>query len=165
MSEAPTQEALTTEDEALLEELVKFFNEGGTVKTLRDISPATIETLYAQGYNLYQTGKFDDALQIFKLLTILDHYDVRFPMGAGLCQQRLDHHEAAVECFSAAAIVDIKNPEPPYCAAESLIQMSRWTEAESGLFSATQLAGNKPEFQALKERASQLLERIKHKGE
>lgn len=158
MTEPLSPEPISQDEQLTIDALLHYVGKGGTLKALQDIPEDVIEALYSQAYTFFQANKFEQALDVFKLLGLMDHYDVRFPMGSGLCQQRIGNHERAVEFFAAAGVLDVRNPEPPFCVGESLIQLKKLEDAKVSLVSAIQLAGNRTEHTSLKKRAQQLLE-------
>ncbi|HGJ5874133.1 MAG TPA: tetratricopeptide repeat protein [Arsenophonus apicola] len=59
-------------------EIESFLTCGGTLAMLKEVSAEELEQFYTLAYNLYQSGKQQDAMAVFQLLCMLDHYDSRF---------------------------------------------------------------------------------------
>lgn len=62
-------------------------------------------------YGLYRNGKYADARDFFRFLTIADTHDRKHWMGLGACYQMLNEYQPAIECYSVAAV---QNPDDPY---------------------------------------------------
>ena len=144
------------------EELLSFLEEGGTLKMLHDVSADTIEHIYAVGYNLFQSGKLEQAGKVFQLLSMLDHYQARFFIGLGAVRQELGEYLQAIDAYSYAALVDVNDPRPPFHSAECHLKLEQLTEAESGFYSAKEMSAGKSEYADLHQRADIMLEAVKN---
>ncbi len=147
----------------LNDELFSFFEDGGTLKMLKDVPDDAIEQMYSVAFNLYETGKVEDAHKVFQVLCMLDHYQTRFYMGLAACRQEMGDLEQAIEAYSYAAILDIKDPRAPFHSAECHLKLGNLVEAESGFYSAKELAAVIPAQAELAQRADNLLEAVKQK--
>ncbi|MBS9884819.1 SycD/LcrH family type III secretion system chaperone VcrH [Vibrio alginolyticus] len=147
------------------EELLSFLEEGGTLKMLHDVSQDTIEHIYAVGYNFFQSGKIEQAAKVFQLLSMLDHYQVRFFIGLGAARQELGEYLQAIDAYSYAALVDVNDPRPPFHSAECHLKLEQLTEAESGFYSAKEMSAGKSQYADLHERAGIMLEAVRNKKE
>lgn len=81
------------------------------------------ENLYGLASGLYQDGDYKQAIQIFGLLAITDAYDPRFIFSIAACNQCLKLYSRAVVAYLAASILDVKDPKPPFYAAECHIEL------------------------------------------
>ncbi|EGR1222689.1 SycD/LcrH family type III secretion system chaperone VcrH [Vibrio parahaemolyticus] len=145
------------------EELLSFLEEGGTLKMLHDVSADTIEHIYAVGYNVFQSGKIEQAAKVFQLLSMLDHYQARFFIGLGAARQELGEYLQAIDAYSYAALVDINDPRPPFHSAECHLKLEQLTEAESGFYSAKEMSAGKSQYADLHQRAGIMLEAVRNK--
>ncbi|WP_304488601.1 SycD/LcrH family type III secretion system chaperone [Arsenophonus endosymbiont of Aphis craccivora] len=124
-----------------------------------------MEQCYTLAYNLYQSGKEEDAMAVFQLLCMLDHYDSRFFLGLGACRQATENWSAALETYSFATFLDVNDPRFPFHAAECLMQLSDFDGAQSGFESARLLATGKPEYEEIKLQSETMLDVINIKRE
>jgi secretion system chaperone SscA len=76
-----------------------------------DFSEQHISHLYSSAYEMYRNGKYGESKQFFRFLVLLNASDRRFWMGMGACYQMLKEYQAAIECYSVAAV---QNPKDPY---------------------------------------------------
>jgi len=91
-----------------LENLSKLLEDSSSASLLTDDN---ISTLYGIAYQLYSHGKYEDARQFFRFLTIARPFDRRFWMGLAASYQMQKNYPAAIECYSVAAI---QEPTDPY---------------------------------------------------
>ncbi len=145
------------------EEMLAFFDEGGTLKMLHDISDDTIEHIYSVGYNFFQSGKLEDASKIFQLLAMFDHYQARFFIGLGATRQELGEYLQAIDAYSYAALVDINDPRPPFYSAKCHVELDQLAEAESGFYSAKEMSAGKSEYENIHQQADIMLEAVRKK--
>jgi type III secretion system low calcium response chaperone LcrH/SycD len=149
-----------------LQELVEtFFETGATFKDLRGLTDETMEAIYSVAYNLYQNGKFEDALKIFQFLCFYDHYNKKYYMGLGACRQMLKQYAEAIDTFTYASILDSSDPTPPLYAADCHLALGNLEAAESGFYAAHEWSGTKEEYKEIKERAKSMLDLIQKKTE
>jgi len=92
--------------------LVEFFGKGGTFKDIKDMSDDAMEAIYSVAYNLYQGGKYEEAQKVFQFLCFYDHFNRKYFMGLGACQQMQKSYDNAIEIFSFATILDSDDPRP-----------------------------------------------------
>ena len=52
------QNQASQNDQQLNSQLIDFFNEGGCIRDLHDVSDETMEAIYTVAYNLYQSEKY-----------------------------------------------------------------------------------------------------------
>ena len=155
----------TTPDtsEIKAEDLIQFWDEGGTLKMLHDVSDDTIEHIYAVGYNFFQSGKIEQAAKVFQLLSMFDHYQARFFIGLGAARQELGEYLQAIDAYSYAALMDINDPRPPFYAAKCHVELDQLSEAESGFYSAKEMSAGKPEYENIHQQAGIMLEAVRNK--
>ena len=96
------------------EGLLSFLEEGGTLKMLHDVPSDTIEHIYAIGYSFFQSGRVEQAMKVFQLLSLLDHYQPRFFIGLGAARQEIGDYLLAIDAYSYAALMDGDDPRPPF---------------------------------------------------
>jgi len=157
-STQPEQDSVAVSIDEFTNDLMKFYEDGGTLKTLKDIPPDTMESIYSIAYNKFNAGQLDEANKIFQFLCLIDHYDARFFIGLGACRQRLHDYEMAAESYSFVTLVDVNNPVAPFHAGECYLQLGELEKAESAFFACGHLAAGRPEHAEMKARADHLLE-------
>jgi type III secretion system low calcium response chaperone LcrH/SycD len=116
-------------------------------------SDEKIEALYGQAYRLYNTGKYQDAIQIFRMLIILNPPQGKYMLGLAACFHMLKDWENAIKVYTICSIVDSENPIPLFHASDCYIQMRDRASAIIALEMAIQRAKDKQEYQILKDRS------------
>lgn len=102
----------TRDQEAVEDALISIITNGGTFKEISGFSDEAMESVYAVAYNLFQGNKFDDAAKVFQFLAFQDHFNPKYFLGLGACQQMRKQYQSAIEIFSFASLLDANDPRP-----------------------------------------------------
>ena len=140
-------------DQAKVEAFIEQLKNGATLRDFHGLTDKQMEAFYSVAYNLYQSGKFEDSHQIFKLLCFYDHLELKYWMGLGACRQMTQNYDGAVQAYAQAAMLDIENPQVPLHAADCFLAMGRMEEADSALTAALHFSEGKPQYAAVRNRA------------
>lgn len=135
----------------------KFGANGRTYQDFTNLSPQSMEVIYMVGYNQYNAGKYDESEKIFQLLSILNHFDVRFWTGLGASREMLKKYDEAVKAYSYLAVLDMRDPLPPLLSAKCFLAAGKLKDAENAL-QASIFNAQKPEHAQIKEQATNLLD-------
>lgn len=130
-------------------------------KNALGLSDAMVEGLYSQAYRLYNTGKYKDASQLFRLLIMIDSSEAKFAMGLAACFHMMKEYTNAIGTYALCGIIDPDSPIPHYHASDCYIQMKDYLSAIISLEMAVKRAGKKPEYQSLKDRSLMTIESLK----
>lgn len=141
-----------------------LLNEGGVLRDVRGITKEQMEAIYSVAFNLYRAGKYDEAEKVFRFLCFFDHLEKKFWMGLGSSQQAQKNYQNAINAYSYACVLDIKDPRAPLQAADCHIALGNTKEAISALTAAIEFAGDQPQMASFKERAGTLLDLIQKNG-
>jgi type III secretion system low calcium response chaperone LcrH/SycD len=136
--------------ETLTEQLMQ---KGGAPKDLLGISDEMVEGVYGQAYRLYNTGKYRDACQIFRMLVMINATEPRYIMGQAACLHMLKEFKSAAESYTICGMMDPDNPVPHFHASDCYIQMQNPVSALVALQMAVKRAGERPQYKTLKDRA------------
>lgn len=126
------------------------------------IDPQAMESLYSQAYRLYNTGKYSEALHIFRMLIIMNSTEPKYMMGLAACLHMMKEYKNAIETYSLCSMMDPNDPLPYYHQSDCCIQTKDWPSAALCLQMTIDAAGDKPEFAKVKERALLSLEGLKN---
>lgn len=130
-------------------------------KEFMGLSDAMIEGIYGQAYRLYNTGKYREAGQLFRLLIMVNGTEAKYAMGLAACLHMLKDFKAAAEAYMLCTAIDAHNPIPHYHASDCYIQMKDKLSALVSLELAVQQCGDKPEYKTLKDRAQMTIQSLK----
>lgn len=129
-------------------------------KTLLGLSDEMVEGIYSQAYRLYNTGRYEDAAELFRMLVMINATEAKYILGLAACYHMLKDYNGAVETYAICATLDPESPIPFYHSSDCYIQMNDPLSATIALEMAVKRAGDNPEFQVLKERAQLTIESL-----
>ena len=90
---------------------------GGTLASMRGLTPDEIETIYAIGFNLYNQGKYATAEPMFQFACLYSHLEPRYWTALGDCRQMAKNYQPAIDSYGMAFMLDVDNPWPTIQAA------------------------------------------------
>jgi type III secretion system low calcium response chaperone LcrH/SycD len=134
---------------------------GSLPKDTLGMSDQMVEGIYGQAYRLYNSGKYREAVQLFRLLIMLNATESKYTLGLAASFHMLKDYRHAVETYTLCAILDTESPVPHYHAADCFIQMGDLHSAIVTLDVAIKRAASKPQYQVLKDRSLMTLESLK----
>jgi type III secretion system low calcium response chaperone LcrH/SycD len=129
-------------------------------KDLLGLSDSMIEGIYGQAYRLYNTGKFKEASQLFRLLVMINSVEAKFVMGLAACMHMMKEYKAAAEAYMLCAVIDGMTPIPHFHASDCYLQMDDKPSAIISLEMAIKRCKDTPEFRTLKDRAALTLKKL-----
>jgi type III secretion system low calcium response chaperone LcrH/SycD len=141
----------------------KIVKQGVMPKDAMGLSDAMVEGIYGQAYRLYNTGKYKDASQLFRLLIMLNSSEPKYAMGLAACFHMLKDYKNAISTYAICGVIDPENPIPHYHASDCYIHLNDPASAAIALELAVKRAGDKPEYQVIKDRAALMIESLKKK--
>lgn len=139
----------------------KAVQQGMMPKDMMGLSDAMVEGIYGQAYRLYNTGKYKDASQLFRLLIMLNSTEPKYAMGLAACFHMLKEYKNAVSTYAICGVIDPESPIPHYHASDCYIHMQDPVSALISLEMAVKRAGERQEYQMLKDRALLTIESLK----
>lgn len=134
---------------------------GVSPKDALGLTDAMVEGIYGQAYRLYNTGKFRDASQLFRMLIMINSTEPKYVMGLAACFHMLKEYKNAANTYAILGVIDSESPISFYHASDCYIQMKDPYSAIMVLEMAVKRAGEKPEFHTLKDRALLTIESLK----
>ncbi|MCE5982742.1 SycD/LcrH family type III secretion system chaperone [Pseudomonas sp. LF19] len=91
-----------TLDEATALGVVDAVMAGASLKDLRGLEDAQMDSLYAFAYQFYEQGRLDDAEKLFHFLCIYDFYNPQYWMGLAAVHQLKRHYDKAIDLYAVA---------------------------------------------------------------
>lgn len=141
--------------------LKKATTKGTSPKDVLGLTDAMVEGIYGQAYRLYNTGKYKEAIQIFRMLLMINSTEPKYALGLAACLHMKKEYSAAVAAYTLVSTMDPLNPIPFYHTADCFIKMADPFSAILALEAAIKKSGEKPEYKTLKDRATLMLEGLK----
>lgn len=148
-------------DQALTELTQKMLKEGMSPQEAMGLDQQMLESIYAQAYRLYNTGKYIEATHLFRILIMMNAMEPKYTLGLAACFHMLKEYENAIQTYTMCSAIDPENPIPHYHSADCYIQMKDELSALLTLELAIKRAGDKPEYAKMKERALMSIESLK----
>lgn len=149
------------EEKFLADGVEKIWKQGMSPKEAMGVSNSYLEGVYAQAYRLYNTGKYAEAVHLFRMLVMLNAMEPKYMMGLAACFHMLKDFSNAIQNYTIASVLDPGNPIPHYHCSDCSIQMKEYLSAMLYLELTLERCGEKPEFAKMKERAQLSLESLK----
>jgi type III secretion system low calcium response chaperone LcrH/SycD len=161
MNTEPAAVAGQNDQDAELANVVAQIINGETdIAVVAGLTDNDLEAVYAVGHGLYAAGKYDDALDFFRVLCLCRQTESRYWFGFGAASQVLGDHANAVQAYGMAALFDSENPQIPLRAAECFIKLGDTNTARQALEAVGVVTDGKPAHAAYAERARLMLQRL-----
>lgn len=112
-------------------------------------SPQQQERLYALGYQYYNQARYADAVSCFTKLTLCNPFMQPYWYGLASSQQMQARYTEALHAWGVAALLQEKNPQPHFHAAECYFSLDAFDDAFKALRLAETLLTQSTEDQAL----------------
>ncbi|MFP3587725.1 SycD/LcrH family type III secretion system chaperone [Paraburkholderia sp. SIMBA_055] len=138
----------------LVQELLSM---GASLSGLQGVDQNDLDQVYAYGYTLFNNGDFEGARRVFYTLARIDHSSFEYWMALGLSLQQLGEHNEALFCFSRSAAIRLSDPRSAYLAGVSYLILGNEVYAKKAFGASIKWCGQRPEHQALRERAQRSL--------
>lgn len=131
----------------------KIVGQGVPPKDALGLNDQMVEGIYAQAYRLYNTGKYKDASQLFRLLIMLNGAEPKYSLGLAACYHMAKDYDSAIATYTTCGMLDPSNPIPHYHASDCYLQMGDKVSAMIALEMAVKRSASKSEYSQLKDRA------------
>lgn len=131
----------------------KMLKEGLSPKDALEVNPQMLENVYAQAYRLYNTGKYEEAVHLFRILVMLNAMEPKYLLGLAASFHLLKDYQNAIHSYTLCSTLDPQSPLPYYHSADCFLQMKDSLSAMICLEMAIKQAGDQSEYAKLKERA------------
>jgi len=150
-----------TELSSAVNEIAGNLKAGMSPQESTGLDPQFLESLYAQAYHLYNTGKYIEAAHIFRTLILMNSMEFKFVLGLAACHHLLKEYENAIKIYTICSVLDPNDPLPYYHTSDCYIKMQDYLSALICLEMTLKAAGERPEFLKIKERSLLSLEGVK----
>ncbi|MBP9693122.1 MAG: SycD/LcrH family type III secretion system chaperone [Alphaproteobacteria bacterium] len=156
---------LTQKEQDALVKLSEIFSFQKPFSEVMGIKPESLETVYAVGHLYYEQGKYDQALQIFQLLSVLDSDNLKFWKAYAGALQMVDRLTDAITAYSFCVYLDATDPEVPFHAGKCYLALGDLAKAQMAFQGAAYFAKMNPKKYAnLEKQADLYIKAILEKG-
>jgi tetratricopeptide (TPR) repeat protein len=128
-------------------------SENETPTSLQEVFPvsdATIERFYQCGCRLHQDARYQEAADVFFVISTIDYRRHNAWLALGLAEKALASWEPALTAFSMAALTNIQDPLSFIHSAECYIALGEKVDAEDCIQAALELLSNQPAHETRK---------------
>lgn len=139
----------------------KVLKKGSNPRDALGLNDQMIEGIYGQAYRLYNTGKYKDACDLFRLLVMLNPTEQKYTLGMAACFHMMKEYRGAADLYTVCSMLDPASPIPHYHASDCYLQLGDKVSALIALEMAIKRSGERAEFQQLKDRAALTVESLK----
>ncbi len=158
MSDTPQDPKNELSEEQTAQLLEDFVLKGRSIREIQGLSDEQMEAIYATAYTLYNGGRYEDAEKIFQCLSLFDHLGHRYWMGLGATRQMLKKYKEAIDAYSMAAVLNLKDPQASLHAAECNLALNNIEGAKSALRCTLEYGEKDPKAKARAEALLSFLE-------
>lgn len=125
------------------------------------ITPAHESALYKHAYNLFQSGQFKKARDIFYFLRSLDNFSYRYAFGEAACHQYLGEYNDAIAVYQYCISLDPSIPTPYFHQYDCFMKLNAHWAAYKALLLTIEWSKLDPSYSELEKRALLELESLK----
>lgn len=145
------------------EEAEAFIKKGILFQEAFGFSEEQMREFYHFARRLCEEERFQDASDVFLVLTALNPYVCHFWLGLGLCDKIAQNYDVALFDYSMAVAVDRENPYPYYNIADCYKRLGEENISREFIDLCIDRCGEEESYIALVEEAKKFRERIKAK--
>lgn len=138
-----------------------FLKENAPLQDSLGLTTEKVEAIYGQAYICYNTGRYADAAEIFRMLIMLNSTEPKFLMGLAACFHMMKEYAPAIQAYTLCSVVDPNNPIPYFHESDCYLHLGDKHSAVVALEMAVKRSAGKAEFSTLKERAAITLKALK----
>lgn len=133
--------------------LVKLLEERQIPQRAFGITDEVMEKCYKQGYDLFKSGKYLQAIKVFDALRYLNLADPRYSLALAACYHYLKEHEKAASNYMICRALDPLNPLPSFHLYDCLMKLNQPVLAVDALAQVIACCQDQPIYQTLYEKA------------
>lgn len=130
---------------SLLNAFFDAASRGGTLAEVKGISFEILEAIYTIAFNIYKSGEYKDAEELFHYLVGMNHFETRYYLALAACKQQRKQFQEALIVYSSVITLDNKNAKAAYNSALCHLALANISEAKSALIYAANLLKEQPE--------------------
>lgn len=155
---------LNSEEKVTMRELmVALVEEMGTLNDTAQLPPDQIEGVYNLGYQAYNQGNFEEAVNFFRLLYMLDPLNDKYIFALGLALEKQKKFFEALTAYMTCTFLKPSSPPGYFRSGICFIELQE-PESAYQMFKLTQKhCAEHKELAILKERAALFAQGIRKK--
>lgn len=111
-----------------------------SVSTLKILSREEKKEVYTIGYQLYQERKYQEALELFRLIYSQEPNNTTFYEAVTTCEKVLKEYTKALKYYGLASLLDPSNLAYPLAIAECQLRLGETSQAIKTLMNLSEIA-------------------------
>lgn len=139
--------------DVLANAFITIFAKGIPFYKVNNISLKTLAHCYATGYNLYSSGEYAKAKDIFLYIVSQNYMDKKSWMGAAASCQMLKQYPQALSIYQHIQMMTPSDPVPWFHSFSCYLELKKYAEALSSLEAVILRSSKREEFADLKQEA------------
>lgn len=140
--------------------MVKIFEKGMSPKQAMNVSDEEMSIFYKYAYNMFNSGKYAEACELYKMLFVLDPIEASFGMSLGACYHKMKDYESAIMVYLMESQIWPYDPTPLFYCYDCYLRSNNPEGAFIMLNATIKTAQDQPRYAQLKEKAEMLLSRF-----
>lgn len=124
------------------------------------LSGNMMEGMYGLAYRLYSLGKYDEAVQMFRLLIIMNPMEPKYLLGVAACYHMMKQYDQASSSYMLCSIVNPLDPVPYFHASDCFLELGKLPMAKTSLELCIKRCEGNSDFDLIKNRAEVALQGI-----
>lgn len=117
------------------------------------LSNETMKKFHQIALNLLSNKSYEEAFNVFLLLTVLNPYQSDFWLGLGEASQKLLDFDMAIDAFEMAAISHLENPIPYFYLAKCFFSLHDRENALNAIELALEYSNGISEYEGIRKQA------------
>ncbi|MDD7806016.1 MAG: hypothetical protein PUP46_10775 [Endozoicomonas sp. (ex Botrylloides leachii)] len=137
---------IESSDNELPEKWLKlaYLANSGTIKEVRGLSQQQLNIIYRVGYSHYSSARYQEALIIFRYLSLLDHRCHAYLLALGSTLKAMRQYSPALPVLDLAEQANKQDPRAAVCKAACLIELNDMQSAINLLIKVESIAKKSP---------------------
>lgn len=137
--------------------LIKIFEKDMRPQQAMNISDEEMSLFYSYAYQLFNSGKYPEACELFKMLFVLNPEEGGFASALAACYHKMKDYETAATFYMMHAQMSPFDPVPLFYCYDCLMNTKNFESAYLTLRAVIGRAKDKPEYEKLQDKAEALL--------
>lgn len=137
-----------------------FYEKGIPIYQSIGLNDDFMKFLYSTAYQMYQSGKFNEAIANFQVLSTFDPTEPKYALGMALCYKEMKKYPHAIEELLQCTSINPEDPIPYWHLYECFVEINEPWGAGSALGAVIYLCDQTQTNTDLKKRAEIALQQV-----
>lgn len=157
-------QANTEEKKEQAKALVKIFEKGMSPMQALNFTTQEVSVIYSYAFHLFNSGKIEEARELFKILYLLNPQEPGLATALGVCHHRLNAYDHALTCYMAEAHLNPLDPVPLFYAYDIYMKQNEKAAAKLMLYNVIGRGKDNGLYTKMCQKAELLLDALEQQG-